>query len=69
MREKGITKYALIYKFGFSAYTITNLRNNKSITLHTMEKLCKVLRCTPNEIVEFTDDEPSSDELEKSPQR
>ena len=26
------------------------------ITLHTMEKLCKVLHCTPNEIVEFTDD-------------
>ena len=56
MKEKGVTKYTLIYKHGFSAYTITNLRKNKSITMNTLEKLCKVLECTPNEIVEFTED-------------
>lgn len=55
MREKSVTKYALIYKFGFSADTITNLRNNRSITMHTMEKLCQVLQCTPNDIVAFPD--------------
>ena len=26
MKEKGVTKYTLIYKLGFSAYTIANLR-------------------------------------------
>ena len=57
MKEKGITTYTLIYKMGFSAYTITNLKRNKSITMNTMEKLCKVLECTPNDIVEFTEDE------------
>ena len=41
---------------GFSAYTITNLKRNKSITMNTMEKLCKVLQCTPNDIVKFTED-------------
>ena len=46
----------LIYKLGFSAYTITNLRKNKSITINTLEKLCKVLNCTPNDIIEFIDD-------------
>lgn len=56
MKEKGITKYTLIYKLGFSAYTITNLRKNKSITMNTLEKLCKVLECTPNDVIEFTDD-------------
>ena len=56
MKEKGVTTYTLIYKMGFSAYTITNLKRNKSITMNTMEKLCKVLRCTPNDIVEFTED-------------
>lgn len=54
MKAKGITTYTLIYKLGFSAYTITNLRHNKSITMNTMEKLCMVLDCTPNDIVEFT---------------
>lgn len=56
MKEKGVTTYTLIYKMGFSAYTITNLKRNKSITMNTMEKLCKVLQCTPNDIVVFLDD-------------
>lgn len=54
MKERGITTYTLIYKQGFSAYTITNLKRDKSITMNTLEKLCKVLQCTPNDIVEFT---------------
>lgn len=54
MKERNITTYTLIYKLGFSAYTITNLRRNKSITMHTLEKLCDALHCSPNEIVEFT---------------
>ena len=56
MKEKGITTYTLIYKNGFSAYTITNLKRNKSITMNTLEKLCAVLDCTPNDIVAFTED-------------
>lgn len=56
MKNRGVTTYTLIYKMGFSAYTITNLKRNKSITMNTMEKLCKVLQCTPNDIVAFLDD-------------
>ena len=57
MREKGITTYCLINKHNFSPYTITNLKRNKSITLHTLEKLCKVLDCQAESIVEFLPDE------------
>ena len=56
MKSKGVTTYTLIYKCGVSAYTVTNLRRNKSITMNTLEKLCKILSCTPNEIIEFVDD-------------
>ena len=56
MQEKGVTTYTLIYKHGISAYTITNLRRNKSITMHTLEKLCTILECTPNDVVVFTED-------------
>ncbi|MBO5324506.1 MAG: helix-turn-helix transcriptional regulator [Oscillospiraceae bacterium] len=59
MKERGVTTYTLIYKNGFSAYTITNLRRNKSITMNTLEKLCSILDCTPNEIIEFTKDNQS----------
>lgn len=56
MKARGITTYTLIYKNGFSAYTITNLKRNKSITMNTLEKLCTVLKCTPNDIIEFTEE-------------
>lgn len=57
MKEKGVTKYTLIYKMGFSSFTVLNLRRNKSITMNTLEKLCKSLGCTPNDIIAFTDEE------------
>lgn len=57
MKEKGVTQYTLIYKLGFSAYTITNLKRGKSITMHTLQKLCLALDCTPNDIVSFSKDE------------
>ena len=55
MKEKGVTTYKLIYKKGISAYTVTNLRRNKSITMNTLEKLCEILNCTPNDIVKFVE--------------
>lgn len=56
MKEKGITTYTLIYKLGFSPNTINNLKHNKSITIYTLEKLCSVLNCTPNDVLTFTED-------------
>jgi len=57
MKERCVTTYTLIYKNGFSAYTITSLRRNKSITMNTLEKLCTVLDCTPNDIIEFVNED------------
>lgn len=56
MKDRGITTYTLICKKGFSAYTITDLKRNRSITVNTLEKLCTVLERTPNDIVEFVDE-------------
>ena len=56
MKDRGVTTYTLIYKKGFSAYTVTNLRRNRSITMNTLEKLCAVLNCTPNDVVAFTEE-------------
>ena len=57
MKERQITTYTLIYKLGFSAYTITNLKRNKSITMNTLEKLCSVLNCTPYDVVKYLEEE------------
>ena len=56
MKKRGVTTYTLIYKLGSSAYTITNLRRNKSITMNTLEKLCQALSCTPNDVVRFVEE-------------
>lgn len=56
MKRQNITTYTLIYKLGFSPNTIHNLKHNKSITIYTLEKLCAVLNCSPNDILEFVDE-------------
>ncbi len=53
MREKGVTQYQLIKIHGISTGTLDCLRKNKSITMYTLEKLCMILDCTPNDIVEI----------------
>ncbi len=58
MKQKNITTYTLIYKHNFSPYTITNLKRNKSITMHTLEKLCQILQCQAESVVIFLPDTP-----------
>ena len=53
MDEKGITTYALIEEHKIQSKTIYNLKHNKNITTATLERLCEILQCTPNEILEF----------------
>lgn len=57
MEKKGITTYTLISKHGFNPRTINNLKHNRGITVYTLERLCIVLNCTPNDILEFEPDQ------------
>lgn len=55
MAERGMTTYTLINKYGINARTINNLKHNRGITVFTLERLCKILQCTPNDILRFDD--------------
>lgn len=57
MKNKGITTYMLIEKHNFNARTINNLKHDKGITVDTLEKLCRVLACTPNDVLCFVDEQ------------
>lgn len=57
MEVKGITTYALINKYNINPRTINNLKHDKSITMFTLERLCAILECTPNDIIVFGKDE------------
>lgn len=55
MSSHKISQYHLI-KNGIDTKTLYNLKRNKNITLLTLEKLYKIIHCTPNDIVAFTDE-------------
>lgn len=52
MKNKGVTQYMLL-KEGVDNKTLDSLKKGKNITLITVEKLCQILDCTPNDIVKF----------------
>lgn len=52
MQERKVSQYQLL-KSGIDNKTLDALKKNKNITLLTLEKLCNILDCTPNDIVMF----------------
>ena len=55
MADKNVTQYSLLKDGIIDNKTLDGLKHNKNITLLTLERLCKYLDCTPNEIVRFID--------------
>ena len=56
MKEKGITQYALIKKYKISPSQITRLKRNESVSTHTIDTFCKILKCDITDIMEYIDD-------------
>ena len=52
MEEKGISQYRLI-KAGIDNKTLDALKTGNNLTLLTLEKICTILDCTPNEVIRF----------------
>ena len=55
--DKGMTNAELMEKAGFSANIITRIKRDNYISLDSIEKICKVLQCGVDDILEFTPDE------------
>lgn len=54
MKTKNVSQYKLLQS-GIDNRTLDRLKKNQNITLLTLEKLCVILECTPNDIVEFVE--------------
>ena len=52
MKQKGITQYRLP-KSGIDNTTLDAIKKGNNITMLTLEKICNILECTPNEVVKF----------------
>lgn len=53
MKRKNISQYALIKEHSVSTGTLDALRKNRSVTLHTVNELCRILQCDVSEIIRY----------------
>ena len=52
MRKNGVSQYQLL-KSGVDNKTLDALKKGRNITMVTLEKLCRIVGCTPNDVVRF----------------
>lgn len=53
MKKRGVTKYSLIYHYGISSNTLRRMSHRESITTSTINELCLILHCEPQDILSF----------------
>lgn len=63
MKEKGVSQYALIKHYNISPGQITRLKRNESVSTHTIELFCKILKCNVADIMEYIEDEQKNRRL------
>lgn len=51
MKRNGVPQYQLL-KSGIDNKTLDSLKN-KNLTMVTLEKLCRIIDCSPNDVVRF----------------
>lgn len=56
MARQDITQYRLLKDGIVDNKTLDGIKHNRNITLLTLERLCRYLNCTPNDIVRFLED-------------
>lgn len=52
MGQKGISQYRLL-KSGIDNKTLDAIKKGNNITMLTLEKICNILECTPNDVIRF----------------
>lgn len=61
MAAKGITSYGLM-KLGFPRSTYYAMKHGDNISSHTINQLCKILKCNVSDIMEYIDEETATGE-------
>ncbi|MBQ7341609.1 MAG: helix-turn-helix transcriptional regulator [Oscillospiraceae bacterium] len=57
MKSRGISQYMLIKDYHISPGQITRLKRNESVSTHTIETFCRILKCQVGDIMEYIEDE------------
>lgn len=56
MKERGITQYDLYTTYNITRSLLDRLRKNKNIEIYTIARLCSILDCRIEDIVEYEPD-------------
>ncbi len=56
MKEKNISTYKMITKYGISRSLLDRLKHNKPITTVTLNDLCSILKCKVEDILIYIED-------------
>lgn len=56
MQKKGITSYRL-FKMGFPQSNYYAMKRGENVSTHTVDELCKLLKCNVADIMTFIDDQ------------
>ena len=57
MHDKGVTTYTLRFKYKISHSTVERLQKDEPVSTYTVDRLCKLLGCGLNDIMEYIPDE------------
>ena len=57
LESKGVSQYKLINTYHFSGGQLSRMKKNMHVSTRTIERLCTILDCGMDEIVEITPDE------------
>lgn len=56
LAKKGLKKTDVIAMADLTTNVMAQMGKNKPITLKNLERICKALDCTPNDVISFDDD-------------
>lgn len=57
MKEKGITQYDLYTHYNINRSQLDRLRKNNNVQVNTIDKLCNILHCGVEDIMEHFEDD------------
>lgn len=63
MEKRGATTYTLQVKGNVSSSTVRRLKAGESVSTNTIDALCRLLRCKPNDVMEYIPDAEPVPEL------
>ena len=61
MKKRGLSTYRIRKENIISQSALTSLNNDKGVTTNTINKLCKILNCQPGDIMEYVDEDETTE--------